>query len=132
MNKEDWIKVKNALTDLFSGVYLNIDGYEVVLRLVRISTYKNSIAIYINGVFKGKWLVDDCEERRRFVQKKQKSLLTKKDKEGWKKLSKKAQKEFVDKYDIKYDYYSSHWSSLTALKNHLVKNNQNIELVKIT
>jgi hypothetical protein len=132
MTNEEWAKVKEALQSQYRIVKLNVDGYEVALVLSRISTYKLAIVIYINGVFEGKWLQNDCEERRRFLQKKEHSLLTRKDKESWKKLSKKTQREFAEKYDLKYEVYSNIWTSVGALKKHLATNNKNIELISIT
>lgn len=132
MTKEEWEKVKTALSKFYSVVRLKVDGYEIGVKLVRISAYKNAIAIYVNGNFKGKWLIEDCEEQRRFLPKKQHSLYSKKDKEGWKKLSKKVQKEFEEKYDRKYTVYSPYFTSFGALKKQLITNNESIELVEIT
>lgn len=132
MTKEEWEKVKEALQSQYRMVTLKADGYEVALTLSRFGTYKLAIAIYINGVFEGKWLMDDCEERRRFLQKKERSMLTRKDKAGWKKFSKKTQREFVEKYDLKYEFYSNVWTSFGSLKKHLITNNKSIELISIT
>lgn len=131
MTKEGWKKVEEAATNFFSTVYLKADEYDIAFKLVRVSAYKNEIAIYIGEVFKGEWLTKDCEERRRFCQKKVHSLLTPKGKTYLKKLSKKKQKEFMEKYPTQYEEFSPYWSSFGALKKHLIANNQNIELVKI-
>jgi hypothetical protein len=131
LTKEEWIKVQERLSSLFCVVNLKIDGYNVALSLTRISTYKNAIAVYVDGGFRGKWLIEDCEERRRFLQKRERSLLSDKQMASIKKLSKKRQKEFMEKYNTKYDTYSSHWTSFGALKKHLIANNENIELVSI-
>lgn len=106
-------------------VKLEIDGYEVTLVLMRIGTYKNAIGIFVNGVFEGKWLVEDCEERKRFIQKRERSLYKQSE---VKKLPKKMQREMLSK---KYEYYRSHWSSFGTLKKHLTENNESIELISI-
>lgn len=131
MLKDEWSRAQEALKSLFSFVKLKIDGYEVTLSLVRVDTYKNAIAVYVNGVFKGEWLMKDCEERRRFLQRKERSLLSQKQKSSWSKLPKKLQRELNEKYDRKYEYYSSHWTSFNALKKHFISNNKNIELISI-
>ena len=60
-------------------------------------------------------------------------LLTNKEKAAFKKLSKKSQKEQMERYhNFTYDVYRSGWTSFGALKKHLIANNQNIELVKIS
>lgn len=133
LTKEEWSKAAEALKSLFGIVNLKIDGYDVSLALVRVSTYKNAIAIYVNGVFKTEWLSGDCEERRRFVCRKERSLMTAKEKANFRKLSKRTQKEWSERYNnFKYEQYISHWTSFSALKKHLMANNENIELVSIT
>lgn len=124
MTQEEWKRVEKALEYFFKRVELEVDGYEVSLTLQRVGVYKNAIAIYVNGVFKGEWITTECEETRRFIQKREKSILTKKDK--------KAQKELAEKYDRKYSVYSTHWSSFRALKRHLIANNESIKFVKIS
>lgn len=132
MTKDEWKQVEDALQYFYKNVELEIDGYTITLVLQRVSVYKNAIAIFINGVFKGEWLTGECEENIRFIPKKEKSLLSSKEKESWKKLPKKTQKELKEKYDRKYATYYSHWSSFGALKRHLIANNEDIKLIKIT
>ena len=133
MSKDGWVQVQEALKSLYSIVKLKIDDYEVTLSLVRVSTYKLAIAIYVGGMFKGIWLTEDCEERRRFVRKTEKSLMSPKQKAEFDKFPKRMQKEFARKYNnMKYDFYSSVWTSFGALKKHLIENNKNIELVSIS
>lgn len=125
MTKEEWEQVKKTLESLFHMANLKIDGYDVSLCLQRTSTYKNSIVVYVNGVLKGEWLGKDCEERRRFLQKREHSVLSAKEKAKLKKFSKKFQKEFDRKYSVYYPY----WTSFGSLKKHLIENNERIELV---
>ena len=128
MTTEEWSRVRKALTQLGNIVTMKIDGYKVQVQLERISTYRNAIAIYVDGTFKGKWLTEDCEERRRFIQMRKKSLWTpKKLKELG--ISKKEQKKWLAE---KYVYYQPTWTSFGALRGHLIGNNENIELMKIS
>ena len=53
MTQEEWKQVEKALEYFFKRVELEVDGYEVSLTLQRVGVYKNAIAIYVNGVFKG-------------------------------------------------------------------------------
>ena len=131
MTTEEWEKVRKAVEGFYPPTILKIDGYDVSLRMVRIGAYRNAIVLYVGGVFEGKWLAEDCEERRRFCQKKVRSLLTPKGRTYLKRLSKKRQKEFTEKYHTEYESYSPYWTSFGALKRHLIANNQSIELVKI-
>lgn len=132
MTKEEWKQTEEALKSFFSPVYLRADEYDITLILERVGVYKNMIMVYIDGQFKGKWLSEDCEERRRFFQIKTHSLLDAKQKAAFKKLSKKAQRELCQEHhNFEYESHSPQWSSFGALKKHLIANNKNIELVKI-
>ena len=132
MTKEDWKKAEEALKSFYQPVSINADGYAVTLILERVGPYKNMIMVYISGQFKGKWIAEDCEERRRFMQKRVRSLLTVKQKADFKKLPKRMQKELVERYhSMNYEAYSPQWSSFGAMKKHLIANNQSLCLVKI-
>ena len=131
MTKEDWAKVQEALSGLYKTVRLNVDGYNVALQLRMATAYKNVIAIYVNDVFKGEWMLNDCEERRCFVQKREKSFYSPKEKERLNKVSKKMLKELKINIEAKFEYYQNHWSSFGALKKHLIANNKEITLVSI-
>lgn len=79
MTAEEWKKVDEALTSVWSPyVHLKIDGYKVSLNLTQKSRFQNVIAVYINDEFRGKWLMEDCEERRRFCCCKRQSVVTEK------------------------------------------------------
>lgn len=126
---EQWKEIEEKLKFLHIPVKLKCDGYEVTILLQRISPMKNALAIYINGYMKGEWLSKDCEERRRFIRSAQKSLLTAKDRKGFKKLSKKFVREMEER--AKYTAYYTHWGSFRSLKKHLIEHNENIELISI-
>ena len=67
MTKEEWKKVDKSLKLVMSrGTTLKIDGYKVHLFLTQKSQFQNAIVFYVNDEFRGKWLMEDCEERRRF------------------------------------------------------------------
>lgn len=130
MTNEDWKKVDNALKSVFSpGAKLLIDGYEVTLILCQKSQFQNAIAVYINGGFKGKWLVEDCEERRRFFCCKKRTLVKEKDFKACGIRSKKVKKEFADRYA--YNEYLSYWTNFSKMKKHFIDNNTNIEILEV-
>ncbi|MFW5435227.1 hypothetical protein [Paenibacillus apiarius] len=125
MTTEDWKTVEKNLRHLHYPVELNCDGYPVTLVLERVTPFKNGIAVYIDGTVKSSWLIDDCEERRRFMRPITKSLFTKKQLESAKKISKKYYKEAVAQ---KYTCHDHRWYSFRSLKSHLIKNNEVIEI----
>ncbi|SDI49901.1 hypothetical protein [Paenibacillus naphthalenovorans] len=124
---QDWKDIEQKLKSFYRKVVLVCDGYELTLILERYNQYRNVISFYVNGVIEGKWHIEDCEERRRFFSPKTKSIYSPKEMAKFKKISKKMWKELAAKN--KYTYYQAHWSSFRALKSHLVKNNNVIELV---
>lgn len=133
MTKEEWKKVEENLQIISSIVKLDCDGYEVTLSLQQISQFKNGIVVYVNGVFKGKWLIDDCEERKRFLPCKTKTLVKEKDIKAMGssdfRMTKKRVKEFKDKYS--YYVYSNTWTSFREMKKHFEQNNQSIKIIDI-
>ncbi len=98
LTKEDWKVIKNSIT-LFCPILLKIDGYEISITLQIISKTKLAYFLYIDGCFKGEWLHEDCEIRRRFIRK--------------------------EKHRT-FEIYTPFWNSFTTLKNHLIKNNKEI------
>ena len=130
MTKEEWKGVENALSQFFHPVKLSVDGYDITLILERVGIYQNKIMVYIGGQFRGKWLAEDCEERRRFMQEQKHSILSRKEKARFEKMSKRMQKELQEKYPMQYSTFTPQWSSFRALKKHFCANNQKIELIE--
>ena len=131
MTKEEWKRVEEALTHFFHPVNLKADGYDVTLILERVGAYQNKIMVYIGGEFRGQWMPEDCEERRRFLQERKHNILSGKQRAEFEKLPKRMQKELREKYPMKYSSFTPQWSSFRALKKHFCENNQSIELVKV-
>lgn len=130
MSPEEWVEVEENLKNFYSIVELDCDGYKVSLLLERITQFKNGIVVYIDGKMKYDYLANDCEERRRFFRPKHSMLLPKKQQEKMRKIyrTKKEREEFEN--SMKYTSYSPYWTSFRSLKNHFVKGNKMIKLLK--
>lgn len=128
MTKEEWAKVETTLSSIYGRVDLLIDGYNVSVVCIPYKSLRQVLMIYINGEFKTKWCLEDCEERRRFCFRSKKCLLNSKEMAKLKR-EKKSVREAVKKQMTTYIYYP-HWHSFRTLKSHLLKNNSSIELVK--
>lgn len=124
---EDWKRIDKKLCSFFERVELVCDGYKLTLALERTGQFTNAITVYINGQVEGKWLIEDCEERRRFFCPKSKGFYSRKAMAAFKKASKRVFKEMQAKN--KYTYYEPHWTSFRSLKSHLIKHNKVIEIV---
>ena len=131
MTKEEWKQAEEALTHFFHPVELKVDGYDITLILERVSVYQNKIMVYIGGEFRGQWMAEDCEERRRFLQEQRHNILSGKQRAEFERLPKRRQKELREKYPMQYSCFTPQWSSFRALKRHFCANNQSIELVKV-
>jgi hypothetical protein len=132
MTPQEWKEVEESLKSFYSLVKLRCDKYEITLCLERQNQFKNAIMIYVNGKIQWKWATQDCEERRRFWKPVHRYVHTQKVRAGLKKMSKRLRVELGDYYDPnkKFTYYTPMWTSFRALKNHLIKNNHKIELIK--
>lgn len=132
MTAEEWKTVEEALSHCpFGRVKLIADGYELTISFARDgkSGLKYCYVVYVNGMIRGEWVLNDCEERRRFYCPKTHSPLTAKDKARLKKERKSVQKAVAEMAaEMSYTTYLPYWNSLKALKKHLEANNQHIEI----
>lgn len=128
MTADQWKKVEEKLKHIYGNVKLKCDGYEVSLALRQVSQFRNAIVVYINGEFRGKWLNEDCEERRRFFSCKKRCATNTNE---LKKLGVRSKKE-IQKYKemATYNEYASGWTNFKAMKKHFETNNKSIELLE--
>ena len=112
MTKDEWQEAERRALWKYGGLTLLVDGYKISVQRQYATPYKSKLAVYVNGTFRGKWLVEDCEERRRFCYCVKHSLIKKNCPE-----------------DYAYYTYSPYYPSFAALRRQLVKNNQDIQLI---
>ncbi|MEM5789267.1 MAG: hypothetical protein AAGU11_18290 [Syntrophobacteraceae bacterium] len=141
MTKEDWAEVEKSLAWTWASVKLDCDGYKLSIYRRRYNSMRDCLLVYVDGVWKGEWTAEDCEERRRFAYRNTRFLHSRKDRKEMKerraKMSKRELKMFHDivkesKWhdpDATFSYYSPIWMSFKKLKAHLVKNNKEIRLI---
>lgn len=130
MTKQDWAYVEEQLKKQFVIVNLICDGYRLSLQLSRIGKMSLAIFIYVNGELNGRWILDDCEERRRFFYPRVRYAMSEKDRKSWvKDFGKRWLKAHNIDVDKTYTDYLPWWRSFHSLKTHLIKNNTSIELV---
>lgn len=106
MTKEEWKQAEEALTHFFHPVELKVDGYDITLILERVSVYQNKIMVYIGGEFRGQWMAEDCEVRRRFLQEQRHNILSGKQRAEFERLPKRRQKELREKYPMQYSCFT--------------------------
>lgn len=127
----DWKRIEEALSGIFGVETLICDGYELTI-CRRQDKNKLVLQLYVNGVMKGEWVANDCEERRRFFFPSVRRLYSRAeiDKAG-KGLGKRQLEKFRAEMglDKTMTIYMPIWGSFTALRRHLIKHNKEI-LVK--
>jgi len=129
--KEQWGKIEKALTRLYSSVIMQIDGFKVNMGLRQLSTYKNGVVVLLNNELKGEWFTDESPERTKFYRPVVHNMWTRKTQiAAVKRYGKREAKK--QGYLDQRTGYSFFWGSFPRLKAHLIKNNENIELVKIS
>lgn len=135
MNKSEWDRAKDQLQQGWPCglVTLVADGYEVTLRLQPVDLMKNGILVFVNGQFKGKWLFEDCEERRRFLPQREKPVMSRKERARWNKLPKRRKAELASVVDPDrtYTVYDTHWTSWNALVKHFEAHNTDIRIKEV-
>lgn len=130
MTSEDWKIVEFTLLSPFSSVKLKIDNYNVSIVCEQEKPLHYCFVVYIDGIFKCKWLMEDCDIRRRFYQQHTKSMLNSKQKKQLKHESKYVREKI--KKNMSCKYYLPYWKSFKSLKSHFIKNNDSIELIEVT
>lgn len=124
MTKEEWDKVDRSMQSPYGRISMLCDDFKITIET---GLYKRKLSstIYVNGIFKGAWMLDDCEERRRFFRPIKRLVWKRKITKGFSKRSLKSLN--IDPTET-HIAYSAEWSSFRSLKTHLVKNNTSIEL----
>lgn len=126
MTKEDWERAENELRYVGSIVNFEIDGYKVSIQLQPNGKYKNVIAVYIDNKFKGKWLTEDNEIRRKFLYTTTHSLVKRNTPTKIKKRMEKA----YGKEKLEYKSYSPVYPSFGAFKRQITKTCTDIKLIE--
>lgn len=133
MTADEWKKAEQMLRPPYGHAKFLIDGYNVIVEMQLTSSTKFSFVVFVDGVFKGEWLTEDCDIRRRFCYKGRRTLLTSKKKDEFiKKFGKQEYNRFIkENPELCYvTFYSPYFGSFRTLKQHFIKNNTSITLVE--
>lgn len=106
-------------------VDLDCDGYAVSIRAFQIRPLKYGLLICIGGEFKGTWLLQDCEERRRFMRPICRYLF----KKSIRTTPSHRRLLGRDKIDCKFVRYDAVWLSPRAMLRHFERNNKIIKII---
>ena len=121
---DDWEKIRETIS-IYRPVNLVVDGYKITVKQVFISETVTAYIIFVNGIFKGEWGLEDCEERRRFFYRFEKYVNRPATRRQLKLMEKKSKGLFkpVD-VDKKMEYFTPFFPSFKVLQKHLAVNNK--------
>ena len=127
ISDQQWKQIEEKLNSFYNTVELDCDGYRVTLQLSRFTTFQNVIMVYVDGEWRGEWILHDCEHRRRFLCP-SKHRLHKKG--AFKGIRKGTMKELGIDPDRTVTHYHPYWTSLNRLRRHLERNNTTITFIE--
>lgn len=127
MTKDEWQEAEQRALWKYGGLTLLVDGYRISVQPQYATPYKIELAVYVNGVFRGEWVIKDCEERRRFCYCTKHSLIKRSCPKRMKERLLKAEGKTED--DYAYYTYSPYYPNFAALRRQLEKNNKDIQLI---
>lgn len=124
MTRDECLAVERRLVYPGARVELQCDGYRATLEVQR-DKMRMVVMVYVDGRFKGKWITEDCEERRRFLRP-----LIRRPKPYTPKQVRLLGKKWCDAQMAASTFtgYTSFWLSTRALLRHLHKHNSSVEL----
>jgi hypothetical protein len=126
MDKKEWNRVEAALKSCPHLVQLDCDGFKVDIWLVHKSLCKLLLTVVgINGWMKGRWTMEDCEERRRFFYPYKKFVYSSKSRTKAKRMPKK----YKEIFNRAYKGYSSVFPGIAAMRRHFEENNKSISVI---
>jgi hypothetical protein len=126
---EQWKCAEERLIGSFGHVQLQCDAYTLTLECRLVKPRRYSIYIFIDGWFRGEWLLKDCEERRRFLRPVTRPLHSRKFIGAMKKIY--GKKKLPDDCHRTVTYHHPDWPSFGPLRRHLLNHNKSVRITKI-
>ncbi len=133
-SKQEWAQVIKDLDSQFRVVYLRCDGYLVSASLLRSKGNRLKVVVYVDGVIKGAWcglfkaVEEMSNEARRFWFPAQRSLMKAKELKFWEKFHGKRECKKRGFYEKRF-VPTPEWNSASSLVRHLIKHNDQIEII---
>ncbi len=129
MTPAEWKSVEERLASSFGHATLMCDGRRLTLEVRMVAPRRYEIFPFVDGHFKGSWLLEDCEERRRFLRPRTLRLWSPSQRKAHIKTFGLRRARKMLNIEKATTVWSWGWPSFGPLKRHLVANNEQIELV---
>jgi len=127
LSKEEWIDLENSLLWPLAQREILCDGYKVTLQVRNLKKLQLGIFVFVDGYMKGKWVLEDCEERRRFLCPVTRPIFRGKERQKLEQYLAKLEHRPSRHKETITGYYSW-WTDFTAMRRHFERNNQEIRL----
>lgn len=128
---EEWAELKDSLSQ-WKSQKLKIDGYDISLRLEKVSMLELVIAVYVNGEIRGAWGLRKTDEAkeicRRFFWQRSRYKYSKDTRDMFVELDGKRKAKKDGMFD-RVDYWSPYFKSFETLKRTFQDNNDHIEWI---
>lgn len=133
ITKEEWSRIENVLTGAFGRVELLIDGFNVTLNIERVRNLKYGIMTYVNGEFRGAWMMEDSEIGAKFYRPNTRFINNSKLRAELIKIwgGKRCPKHRLEEINKKITLHDPVWNCAKKMRCHLVKHNTDISIIKI-
>lgn len=132
LSKEDFERIQRELSTPYGMVDLDCDGYKVAVRIQQVKRLSYAPVVYVNGIIKGEWFRGDCEEAKRFLCPRTRSILTPKKKAAiLKDFGKRSAKKYFPELEAKLTFYDATWSSVGSMLRHFCRANESVSIVSV-
>lgn len=131
--KEQWDELAVNMDSIYGATHLDCDGYLIATNMGR---HKNKlfIQVFVDGFIKGKWIkvvhsIDEFDDvPKRFYRHRKRQMMSAKHLKMWEKIEGKRECKKRGYYGHRY-LSDPYWTSAKSLIRHLIKYNQNIEIL---
>jgi hypothetical protein len=101
------------------SVKLDCDGYRLTLCRARKSEMTDCNMFNVNGAIRNSWMLEDCEERRRFFRPRKAFIWSRKARDTFMKMRKGTLNSMGIDAEARVTYYEPYWPGFQSLKAHL-------------
>lgn len=132
LSKSEIEQVEKELSFPYGRVELKCDDYTVTVSVQQVKARKFALLVYVNGWFKGEWLLADTEERRRFYRPTKVARYKPSQRaEILKDFGKRRAAWLFPDLDKTSTYYMPTWNATSSMLRHFHRENASVSIVSI-
>lgn len=124
ITKDQWAQLEKEMLLTYGRAVLRADGHLLQLVVNQVKPRQFAIAVYVDGVIKGEYMASESPIGAKFFRPRTRCAIKPADLKG---VRKKVQEQWKAKYT--FTVHDPFWTSVPAMRRHLTKTCQEIELV---